>query len=72
VDRDGTLNALFDVCVPALIISGKEDTILPSVFSRRIAQKMPNARHVEVPGAAHLVALEQPQVANALILDFKG
>jgi len=72
VDRDGALDALAGVRVPTLIVSGKEDTILPSVFSRRIAQKMPNARHVEVPGAAHLVVLEQPQVANALILDFKG
>lgn len=71
VDRDGTLDALSAVHVPALIVSGEEDTVLPSVFSRRIAQKMPNARHVEVPGAAHLVALEQPQAANALILDLK-
>jgi len=31
---------------------------------------MPNARHVEVPGAAHLVPLEVPNAANSLILDF--
>jgi 3-oxoadipate enol-lactonase len=72
VDRDGVLDALSDVNVPALIVSGEQDTILPSDFSRRIAEKMPNARHVKVPGDAHLVALEQPQAANALILDFKG
>jgi 3-oxoadipate enol-lactonase len=70
VDRDGVLDSLSDVNVPALIVSGEQDTILPSVFSRRIAEKMPNARHVEVTGAAHLVPLEQPEAANALILDF--
>jgi pimeloyl-ACP methyl ester carboxylesterase len=31
---------------------------------------MPNARHVEVPGVAHLTPLEAPDVTNRLILDF--
>ncbi len=70
VDRDGVLDALPDVTAPALIVSGEQDTILPSVFSRRIAEKMPNACHAEVPGAAHLVPLEAPDIANSLILDF--
>lgn len=70
VDRDGALDSLPDVKSPALIVSGAEDTILPSPMSRRIAAKMPNARHVEAPGAAHLVPLEQPEAANALIIGF--
>ena len=70
VDRDSTLDALRYVKTPALIVSGKEDTILPSSHSRRIAEKLANARHVEVAGAAHLVPLEQPEAANKLILDF--
>jgi 3-oxoadipate enol-lactonase len=72
VDRDGALDALSDVKVPALILSGAGDTILPSALSERIAARMPNARHVIVPGAAHLVPLEQPQAVNGLILDFLG
>lgn len=70
VDRDGVLDALSNVKAPALIVSGAEDTILPSPMNRRIAAKLPNARHVETPGAAHLVPLEQPEAANALIFDF--
>ncbi|MGA8441843.1 MAG: alpha/beta hydrolase [Candidatus Sulfotelmatobacter sp.] len=70
VDRDSTLNALRNVKAPALVVSGKEDTILPSPHSRRIAEQLPKARHVEVPGAAHLVPLEAPDAANRLILDF--
>lgn len=70
VDRDGVLDALHDVHAPALIVSGAQDTILPSFFSRRMIEKMPNARHVEVPGAAHLVPLEMPDIASTLILDF--
>ena len=70
VDRDSTLDALRNVKAPALVVSGKEDTILPSPHSRRIAEQLPKARHVEVPGAAHLVPLEAPEPANKLILDF--
>jgi pimeloyl-ACP methyl ester carboxylesterase len=58
VDRDSTLDALRNVKAPALVVSGQEDTILPSPHSRRIAEQLPKARHVEVPGAAHLVPLE--------------
>jgi 3-oxoadipate enol-lactonase len=70
VDRDSDLDALRYVKAPALIVSGKEDTILPSIHSRRIAAKLQKARHVEVAGAAHLVPLEQPEASNKLILDF--
>lgn len=70
VDRDPILGALADVDVPALIVSGAQDRTLPSVHSERIAAHLPHARHIEVPGAAHLVALEQPDQANALIHGF--
>jgi 3-oxoadipate enol-lactonase len=70
VDRDATLDKLHCVKAPALVVSGKEDTILPSSHSRRIAERLPKARHVEVAGAAHLVPLEAPDAANRLIFDF--
>jgi pimeloyl-ACP methyl ester carboxylesterase len=70
VDRDSSLDALVKVQSPTLLISGKEDTILPSPHSRRIVAKLPKGRHVEVAGAAHLVPLEAPEAANELILDF--
>src|SRR5215471_18969493 len=70
VDRDSSLDSLVNVQAPALLVSGKEDTILPSPHSRRIVAKLPKGRHVEVAGAAHLVPLEAPEAANKLILDF--
>jgi 3-oxoadipate enol-lactonase len=70
VDRDAVLDALPKLKVPALIMSGKEDRTLPSFHSQQMAQKLPDARHVEIPGAAHLVPLEAPDQANPLILDF--
>lgn len=70
VDRDATLDALSKIRAPALLISGAEDKILPSVFSQRIVERLPGSRHVEVPGAAHLVPVEAAEAANKLILDF--
>jgi 3-oxoadipate enol-lactonase len=70
VDRDGILDALADVRVPTLVVSGQQDHTLPSIHSERIAANVPNAPHDEVAGAAHLVPLEAPREANSLILDF--
>ena len=70
VDRASVLDGLPDVKVPALIVSGKEDHTLPSFHGQQMAQKLPNARHLEASGAAHLVPLETPDQANPLILDF--
>ena len=70
VDRDPVLDALGEVTVPTLVVSGEEDRTLPSIHSKRIAERLPGARHVEVPGAAHLVALEKPDEADSLIRDF--
>ena len=70
VERDSSLEALPGVRAPVLLVSGSEDHILPSIHSERIAAKIPNSRHVEVPRAAHLVPLEAPEAATSLILDF--
>ncbi|MGB8403368.1 MAG: alpha/beta hydrolase [Mycobacterium sp.] len=70
IDRTPVLDVLSEVTVPALIVSGKQDHTLPSIHSERIAQKLPNARHIEAADAAHLVPLEAPDQANPLILDF--
>jgi 3-oxoadipate enol-lactonase len=70
LDREPVLDALAAVSVPTLVVSGSEDRTLPAVHSRRIADHLPGARHVEISGAAHLAALEKPQDADSLILDF--
>jgi 3-oxoadipate enol-lactonase len=72
VDRDSLLDALPKVRTPALIVSGTSDKLFPPIHSRRIAEKLSDARHVDVPGAAHLVPLEVPQAANALIFEMVG
>jgi pimeloyl-ACP methyl ester carboxylesterase len=70
VGRTEVLSTLPAISIPTLVVSGQDDRTLPTIHSARIVERLPNARHVEVPMAAHLVPLEASQEANRLILDF--
>jgi len=69
VRRDSFLDKLHQVTTAALVLSGADDTILPTAMNRRIADRMPNAEAIEIEGAAHLVPVERPDRMNALMLD---
>jgi 3-oxoadipate enol-lactonase len=53
--------------VPALIVVGEEDTITPPSDAERMAQAMPQARVVRIPGAAHLANVEKAEEVNRAI-----
>ena len=58
------------VQMPALVIHGDEDLIVPVENGRRLAARLPNARYVELPGRGHNIPLEDPKTFNRLVLDF--
>jgi pimeloyl-[acyl-carrier protein] methyl ester esterase len=59
--RDGDLRpALSLVRVPALVIAGQRDRIIRPAASRALAAALPQARYVEVAGAAHAPFLSHP------------
>ena len=43
----------FQSSVPALVLSGSLDPVTPPRWGERLAESLPDARHVVVPGAAH-------------------
>jgi pimeloyl-ACP methyl ester carboxylesterase len=52
---------------PAWVIVGGEDKITPVAYAHFLAGRLPAARIQIIPGAGHMVLLEQPaQVANGL------
>ncbi|WP_028035324.1 alpha/beta fold hydrolase [Chelativorans sp. J32] len=61
---------LKDIAVPTLVICGAEDWICPPNHSRLIAEKIPNAELLEVPGANHAVHIEANDVVVAAVRDF--
>jgi pimeloyl-[acyl-carrier protein] methyl ester esterase len=59
--RDGDLRpALPKVRVPALVLAGQRDRIIRPAAVRALARALPQARYVEVAGAAHAPFLSHP------------
>lgn len=55
---------------PTLVIAGERDKLTPPEASCYLAQTMPNARLVNIKGAAHAPFLSHPQVFVEQIMDF--
>jgi pimeloyl-ACP methyl ester carboxylesterase len=56
--------------VPVLLIAGELDRQAPAPMMQRMAQKIPGARYVMLPGLAHLPNLENPAVFDTAVLDY--
>ncbi|MEU9330852.1 alpha/beta hydrolase [Streptomyces canus] len=61
---------LHRVGLPALVVWGEEDGILPTDYGRLYADSIPHARFRTVAKAGHLPHLEQPDVTVAAIEEF--
>jgi pimeloyl-ACP methyl ester carboxylesterase len=53
---------IHEVVLPTLVISGAQDLITPPKLQKLIAQLMPNADLVSIPGGSHCVPLDMPEV----------
>ncbi|MFD8042790.1 3-oxoadipate enol-lactonase [Streptomyces chartreusis] len=64
---------LAEISSPTLLIAGREDPATPPVHLREIADAVPGAALVEIPGASHLAPAQCPQaVLTALRAHFDG
>ncbi|MFP4137624.1 MAG: alpha/beta fold hydrolase [Halomonas sp.] len=68
--RDSVVKRLPEIQVPALVVVGEEDRMLPPPRSRRIREGLRDASLVMIPGAGHMAPLEQPARVNAAVLAF--
>jgi 3-oxoadipate enol-lactonase len=62
--------ALGDIKVPTLVLSGSKDKNAPAPMMAKMAGHIPSASYVELDGAGHLVNLEQPAAFNAVLDQF--
>jgi len=69
-DRFDASELLSEIRVPALVVVGAEDAIIPPQTQIDLARRIPGARLEVVPGAGHLTPLEQPEAFNRLLADF--
>jgi 3-oxoadipate enol-lactonase len=56
--------------VPALVVHGDEDLIVPVENGRELARRLPTARYVELAGRGHNLMLQDPETFNELVLNF--
>lgn len=58
------------ISVPALVIEGACDKLLPPGWAKQIADQIPDGRAVVVEAAGHCPQIEQAEQVNRLVLDF--
>lgn len=69
--RDADLRAMLpQIHQPALVIAGERDRLTPPQASHYMAQVMPDARLIEIEGAAHAPFLSHPQQFAGAVTDF--
>lgn len=56
--------------LPVLVAVGEADSLTPLACAREIADAIPGAERVVVPGAGHMLTLEQPAAVARLLLDW--
>ena len=58
------------IAAPTLVIGPLEDRVVLPEVTRSVAERIPGARYVAVPGAGHSVAAEAPDLVANLIAGF--
>lgn len=67
-ERSDLTGALSSMNVPAVVISGAADQLMPRENVETLAQLLPKGWLIDVPGAGHMLMMEEPQlVAEALL-----
>lgn len=69
-DRPDSTEDLGGFDVPALVLHGELDQLIPVAEAELMAERLPDAELVVVPGAGHLPNLERPDVFNEAVRGF--
>jgi 3-oxoadipate enol-lactonase len=69
-DRVDSTAILPGIGVPVLVLVGEEDQVTPPTDAEAMAEALPDARLVRVPGAGHLLPLERPEAVAGELLSF--
>lgn len=68
--RQDATDLLPQLDVPALVLAGAEDAIVPVAEMEQMARTLPDARFFIIDGAGHLPPLERPEAFNGRVAAF--
>ena len=63
------IDELTQITAPALVVVGEQDDAYLRAADV-MATRLPNAKKVVIPGAGHVVSIEEPEALNAAIIEF--
>jgi pimeloyl-ACP methyl ester carboxylesterase len=69
-DWPGTLSRLPGIAVPALVLHGETDRLVPPENAQILADAIPGARLVMLPHASHIMFTDQFEPAREALLEF--
>lgn len=69
-DRADSTPDLPGLDIPALVIHGADDQLIPVTEAEAMAAALPEAKLVVIPGAGHLPNLEQPEAFDDAVREF--
>jgi pimeloyl-ACP methyl ester carboxylesterase len=69
-DYRTTAEALAGLKMPALVIHGDEDALVPIAWGKELAEILPDSRFVTIEGAGHNYIIVDPAKANGAVLEF--
>ena len=55
------------IAVPTVVLSGGDDGMTPPRRARRMAETIPGAELLELPGATHVLPIEEPAAVDAAV-----
>jgi pimeloyl-ACP methyl ester carboxylesterase len=55
---------------PTLVLTGDEDTLLPSANSHNLVAAIPLAQLKIIEGGSHMFFIEQPEIFNQTVIEF--
>ncbi len=68
-ERPDMTDFLREIQVPALVIAGEVDELIPARKSEEMAGVLPDCKLVVVPGGGHMAMMEKPQIVAEAIRD---
>jgi 3-oxoadipate enol-lactonase len=69
-DRPDSTETAASISVPALVVVGEEDAMVPLADAAALANALPQGRLRAIPGAGHLTPLERPESFAAVVSAF--
>jgi len=69
-ERPDSVGLLSSITIPTLVIVGEDDVLTTPADAQRIANGIPGAKLVVIPGAGHLSNMDQPDLFNRAVGDF--